>query len=186
MPRLGLAIGWAAHRVPFQLSATGEWPLLPTAEQNVADTHETPESVQFGFGVGWIAHDLPFQFSVTVTGGVALLVPTATHAVIEEHDTADRFAGWVGFGVGWIAQPAASALAGRIPIAQTSKAKTRMPRTETPQSADKFRPLCPLERGEPYYRRGSRDPSPEDGERRMKARFRCPRTKELLWRSSGD
>jgi hypothetical protein len=25
VPRLGLAIGWAAHCVPFQLSATGEW-----------------------------------------------------------------------------------------------------------------------------------------------------------------
>jgi hypothetical protein len=107
--------------------------LFPTAEQNVADAHETPESVQFGFGVVWIAHAVPFQFSVTVTGGVALLVPTATHAVIEEHDTADRFAGWLGLlGVGWITQPAARALPGRIPIAQTSKANTRIPRIETP------------------------------------------------------
>jgi hypothetical protein len=48
MPGAGLGVGWTAQRVPFQCSASVTvTPVLvvsvPTAVQEVADEHETPD-----------------------------------------------------------------------------------------------------------------------------------------------
>src|ERR1700729_2756627 len=69
--RQGLpGVGWMAHRVPFQRSASVTWPPLvvtsPAAMHRCADSHDTEfRLAPAGSGVDWTAHRVPFQRSAS-------------------------------------------------------------------------------------------------------------------------
>jgi hypothetical protein len=113
---VGLGVGWTAHLVPFQRSATesseAAFPYHPTAVQAVADEQDTPVSrvrlAPVGLGVGWTAQVVPFQRSASVCGGPEGVKyhPAAVQEVADGHDTPCKTlcSAPVGLGVGWMAQ----------------------------------------------------------------------------------
>jgi hypothetical protein len=67
---------------------------VPTAVQNVGETHEMPaktvRSAQPGLGADWAVHDLPSQRSTSTPGwsNSVLAAPTAVHADTDGHESA--------------------------------------------------------------------------------------------------
>src|SRR5690242_13965296 len=85
--------------------------------QKLADGHETPSRpvsrAPAGMGGFCNDHDVPFHRSASGRNRPCRSLPTAMHAVGDEHESAARtppVAG--GFGVCWICQPLAAALTG--------------------------------------------------------------------------
>jgi hypothetical protein len=70
----------------------------PTAMQKVAETHDTPaKSVMHpapvhlgGLGLGWIVHFVPFQPSMSGASVGFERMPTASHEVVDTHDTLEK------------------------------------------------------------------------------------------------
>jgi hypothetical protein len=105
----GLGVGWMVHRVPFHRSASVPAFELPTAVQDEADWHATPDRAPppcDGLGVGWMVHRVPFHRSARVWEAPAWLTlfPTAVHADGAVHETPKRelTAAPCGLGVGWM------------------------------------------------------------------------------------
>jgi hypothetical protein len=61
---------------------------LPTAIHSPADEQDTPKSAaeSGSTGVCWIDHRFPFQRSATVPD-TSFIAPTATHHVVDTHET---------------------------------------------------------------------------------------------------
>jgi hypothetical protein len=104
--------------VPFQCSATVPSELLPvlsktapTAVQAVAEVHDTPVKkligAPAGVGTGWMLQLIPSHLSAITC--LALLLPTAVHALGEVQETAFRNTpGLPEVGVGWMLHDAPS------------------------------------------------------------------------------
>src|ERR1022692_2748846 len=84
-------VGWTAHFLPFQRSASAPEVVLPTAVHAAAELHDTPfsEPLPTGSGTGRIVQALPFHPSASGVG-ISLpptgVVPTAMHALAEVQD----------------------------------------------------------------------------------------------------
>jgi hypothetical protein len=94
-PALVLPAGRTAdtrvHAVPFQVSATGPWPVVPTARQNDGPTHDTEAKVSSvvagAFALGTTLQAVPFHFSVSVPPPVPTFCPptaTQNEALVHE------------------------------------------------------------------------------------------------------